>query len=143
MDILLFIFTLLFLQNIKDVNAEGYVCPYKPLGYDGKNMLLYDYYNDNDGTFWTRKGETGWQTITDYCRQKGDISIHSDAGEWKCNDSKNICKWNGKSCLRNRRRRADCRALCQAVLDGKGPQCLGNCSTGKQSNNLYDLYCPP
>lgn len=124
------------------IMAEGYICPYTSLGYDGgQNELLYDYYNDVDGSYWTRMGETGWQSVTDYCKQKGDLSLHADAGEWKCNDSKGICKWSGTDCLIDNTRNPDCEDLCKAVIDGKGPDCLGNCPNGQQSNMLYDQYC--
>ena len=73
-------FVLIFL--IHYVLAEGYYCPYIDLGSTSESQLLYDYYNDNDGTYWTRKGETGWMTVTEYCKNKGDLSLHSDAGEW-------------------------------------------------------------
>jgi hypothetical protein len=135
-------FFLLATTLLISVNAEGYICPYKSLGFDGTNTLLYDYYNDMDGSYWTRKGETGWESVSEYCRQKGDLSIHVDAGEWKCNDSKNICKWDGSGCSVNNNRKADCRALCQAIIDGKGPACLGNCPDGHTSNDLYKKYCP-
>jgi hypothetical protein len=132
---------LLFL--IHYVLAEGYYCPYTDLGSTTESQLLYDYYNDNDGTYWTRNGETGWMTVTEYCKNKGDLSLHSDAGEWKCNDSHLLCIWNGNNCQVNDKRHPDCKELCQAVLDNKGPQCLGNCPNGQNSNNLYSEYCEP
>jgi hypothetical protein len=123
------------------VSAEGYICPYADLGFDGENKLLYDYYDTKDGgSYYTRKGETGWQSVKDYCYQKGDLSLHTDAGEWKCNDSKGICGWTGSSCA-VKSEQANCKALCKAVIDGKGPACLGNCPGGRQSNTLYERYC--
>ena len=134
-------FVLIFL--IHYVLAEGYYCPYIDLGSTSESQLLYDYYNDNDGTYWTRKGETGWMTVTEYCKNKGDLSLHSDAGEWKCNDSHLLCIWDGNNCQVNNKRHPDCKELCQAVIDNKGPQCLGNCPDGRNSNNLYSQYCEP
>jgi len=135
---------LLFLSFLCGVvYGEGYYCPYNDLGSTPANELLYDYYFDNDGTYWTRKGETGWMTVTEYCRNKGDTALHSDAGEWKCNDSHLLCYWNGSSCEVNTDRKPDCKKLCQAVLDNMGPECLGNCPNGHSSNNLYSTYCEP
>ena len=122
-------------------SAEGYLCPYKSIGYDGKNSLIYDYYDmSEDGSHYIRKGETGWQNVNEYCRQKGDLSIHPDAGENKCNDSHGLCNWNSSECEVVKSRKPDCLNLCKAVLAGKGPQCLGNCNGGQQSNNLYSVY---
>lgn len=122
------------------VKSEGYYCPYTDLGANGDNDLLYDYYESNNG-YWTRMGETGWQTLESYCQAKGDLSQHSDAGEWKCNDSFQMCTWNGNSCVANRSRRPDCKELCQAILDNKGPECLGECPNGGSNDNMHMEYC--
>lgn len=127
------------LINLTSVLAEGYICPYPELGANGDNILLYDYYDTRDG-YWTRNGETGWQTLQSYCSAKGDLSIHSDAGEWKCNDSYGMCNWTGSSCIVTSGREPDCKEMCQAVLNNEGPDCLGNCPGGRQSNFLYDRY---
>lgn len=136
---------LLLLNFIIFVNAEGYYCPYQELGANGSNNLLYDYYTLNQagsGTYWTRTGETGWQTVESYCSAKGDLSIHSDAGEWKCNDSKGLCNWDGSSCKVVTTRGPDCIEMCRAVLNGEAPDCLGNCPDGHSGGNyLYDRYC--
>lgn len=125
------------------VYCEGYYCPYNDLGSTSGNELLYDYYFDNDGTYWTRKGETGWMTVTEYCRNKGDTSLHSDAGEWKCNDSHLLCIWDGNTCNVNQNRNPDCKELCSAIINNMGPQCLGNCAGGRSSNTLYSQFCEP
>lgn len=123
------------------VRSEGYYCPYEDLGANGNNDLLYDYYTTNDG-YWTRMGETGWQTLESYCEAKGDLNKHSDAGEWKCKDSFQLCSWNGNSCVANRARKPDCRELCQAILDNKGPECLGSsCPNGGSDDNMHIEYC--
>jgi len=122
------------------VKSEGYYCPYTDLGANGDNDLLYDYYESNNG-YWTRMGETGWQTLESYCEAKGDLGQHSDAGEWKCNDSFQMCTWNGSSCVANRSRRPDCKELCQAILDNKGPECLGDCPNGGSNDNMHMEYC--
>lgn len=123
------------------VKSEGYYCPYIDLGANGSNDLLYDYYETNSG-YWTRTGETGWQTLESYCEAKGDLSQHSDAGEWKCNDSFMLCSWNGSSCIANRSRQPDCKELCQAILDNKGPECLGSsCPNGGSDENMHMVYC--
>ena len=132
---------ILSLLLIVIVKSEGYYCPYTDLGANGSNDLLYDYYESNTG-YWTRMGQTGWQTLESYCEAKGDLSQHSDAGEWKCNDSFQMCTWNGNSCVANRSRRPDCKELCQAILDNKGPECLGgNCPNGGSEDNMHMEYC--
>jgi hypothetical protein len=143
----MFVFVIFLIGMIK---AEGYFCPYTDLGATSANQLLYDYYNGNSFQgYWTRTGETGWQSVSEYCRLKGDTSVHADAGEWKCNDSRLTCIWNGSSCNVNPNRLPDCRELCQAVLNNEGPQCLGNCPGGQSGgeslygNPIYDKYCPP
>jgi hypothetical protein len=128
---------------IGSVAAEGYYCPYTDLGASVENNLLYDYYTgDLSQGYWERIGEVGWQSIGEYCRLKGDSSVHSDAGEWKCNDSRMMCIWDGSNCNVNAARLPDCKELCQAVIDNKGPDCLGNCPEGSMSNTLYDI-CQP
>lgn len=126
---------------IVTIKSEGYYCPYQDLGANGSNDLLYDYYESNNG-YWTRMGQTGWQTLESYCEAKGDLSQHSDAGEWKCNDSFQMCSWNGSSCVANRSRKPDCKELCQAILDNKGPECLGSsCPNGGSDDNMHMEYC--
>lgn len=121
------------------VHGEGYYCPYDSLGYDGKNDLLYDYYEGN-GDYWVRMGRTGWETRESYCRAKGDLSLHNDAGEAKCIDSQGTCRWNGNSCEVNPLKEPDCFELCKAVHDGKGLSCLGNCPNGSSSRDeLYSI----
>ena len=123
------------------VKSEGYYCPYEDLGANGSNDLLYDYYTTNNG-YWSRMGETGWQTLESYCEAKGDLNQHSDAGEWKCKDSFQLCSWNGNSCVANRSRKPDCKELCQAILDNKGPECLGgDCPNGGSDDNMHMEYC--
>ena len=136
----MFIKTIIVISLIAIVKSEGYYCPYQDLGANGDNDLLYDYYETNSG-YWSRIGQTGWQTLESYCEAKGDLSQHSDAGEWKCNDSFQLCTWNGNSCAANRSRRPDCKKLCQAILDNKGPECLGNCPNGGSDDNMHMEYC--
>ncbi len=127
---------------INQVVSEGYYCPYTDLGATTENELLYDYYSgDSNQGYWTRLGETGWTSRTAYCADKGDLSKHTDAGEWKCNDSYGNCVWNASAgtCDVVQTREPDCRTLCEAVLNNQGPECLGNCPSGSQSNTLYDL----
>ncbi|NBO99442.1 MAG: hypothetical protein EBU90_04845 [Proteobacteria bacterium] len=130
----------LLLLFIIKVTAEGYYCPYSSLGYDGKNDLLYDYYQ-NQGNVWIRIGRTGWETRTQYCRAKGDFSLHSDASQAKCQDSQGTCQWNGNSCEVNPNKKPDCFQLCQTVLSGGGLSCLGNDCPGGPSNRetLYAI----
>lgn len=123
------------------VKSEGYYCPYEDLGANGSKDLLYDYYTTNNG-YWTRLGETGWETLESYCEAKGDLNQHSDAGEWKCMDSFQLCSWNGNSCVANRSRKPDCKELCQAILNNKGPDCLGGaCPNSGSNDNLHMEYC--
>lgn len=136
-----YVFSLILLFGTK-VNAEGYYCPYSELGSFGENVLLYDYYTGFDNVYWTRTGQTGWESVYTYCDNKGNIALNSDAGEAKCEDSHDVCKWDSTNskCIFNQARQPDCKNLCQAVLDGLGPSCLGNCPSGKQSNYLYTQY---
>lgn len=127
------------LSLISLVSAEGYFCPYEGLGFDGTNDLLYDYYEiEND--YWIRLNETGWITRFSYCADKADINKHSDAGETKCNDSQFTCYWSDNNCVVNSTRIPDCIELCEAVLQNKGLDCLGNCPSGyKSRNELYSI----
>ena len=109
------------------VVAEGYFCPYESIGYEGINDLLYDYYNTTDGgSTWTRMGEVGWTSRESYCAEKGDLDKHSDAGQEKCQDSMDKCVWTDDACTSNIDAVPDCIELCQAVIDGNGPECLGD-----------------
>jgi hypothetical protein len=121
------------------VKAEGYYCPYESLGFDGRNDLLYDYYEGN-GDYWVRMGRTGWETRESYCRAKGDASLHNDAGRDKCIDSQGTCSWSGTSCDVSSSKKPDCFELCKTVKDGKGLQCLGNCPGGNSDRSqLYSI----
>lgn len=132
--------TVLFAIMSTLVLAEGYYCPYSSLGYDGNNDLLYDYYqSSNNGMYWVRMGQTGWETRQSYCNAKGDTSIHFDAGQAKCEDSQGTCMWDG-SCIVNTSKQPDCFELCQTVVNGGGLPCLGNCPNGNVSREqLYDI----
>ena len=125
------------------VKGEGYYCPYESLGFDGRNDLLYDYY-EGRGDSWIRMGRTGWETRESYCRAKGNLNLHSDAGEAKCIDSQGTCRWSGNSCEVDPTKTPDCFELCKAVSDGKGLQCLGNCPGGSSSREeLYSICNEP
>jgi hypothetical protein len=82
-------------------------------------------------------------TVIEYCRNKADTSLHSDAGEWKCNDSHLLCIWDGSTCNVNQDRNPDCKELCRAIINNMGPQCLGNCAGNRSSNTLYSQFCEP
>jgi hypothetical protein len=130
---------ILYSAVIAFVKAEGYYCPYESLGFDGKNDLLYDYYEGN-GDRWVRMGRTGWETRESYCRAKGDLSLHSDAGEGKCVDSQGTCIWSGSSCDINQSKTPDCYELCKRVSEGGGLNCLGNCPGGRSDRSqLYSI----
>jgi hypothetical protein len=110
------------------------------LGFDGTNDLLYDYYQGN-GDYWTRIGQTGWETRYTYCFAKGDFTQHSDAGQAKCEDSQGTCFWSGSSCQVNPSKQPDCFALCQTVQNGGGLPCLGNCPGGKVDRSQLYAIC--
>lgn len=130
---------IIFLSFIKFVISEGYYCPYRRLGYDGRNDLLYDYYEGN-GNYWTRMGRIGWETRESYCRAKGNVNLHSDAGEAKCIDSQGTCRWTGSSCEVNPTKQPDCYKLCETIRNGGGLPCLGNCPNGYSSREqLYSM----
>lgn len=130
---------ILFTAVIAFVKAEGYYCPYESLGFDGRNDLLYDYYESN-GDRWVRMGRTGWETRESYCRAKGDLSLHADAGRDKCIDSQGTCRWSGSSCEVDPSKNPDCYELCKRVSEGGGLQCLGNCPGGNSDRSqLYSI----
>lgn len=130
---------ILYSTIIAFVKAEGYYCPYESLGFDGRNDLLYDYY-EGKGDHWVRMGRTGWETRESYCRAKGDLSLHSDAGEGKCVDSQGTCIWSGSSCDVNPSKTPDCYELCKRVNEGGGLSCLGNCPGGRSDRSqLYSI----
>ena len=137
---------LLALLTIPSVYAEGYYCPYTDLGFDGTNDLLYDYYQQ-EGNTWVRIGETGRQTRESYCNAKGDLSIHSDAGQVKCEDSQGTCTWTGSSCEADPSKQPDCFDLCETILNGGGLACLGSsCPGGGDRSVIYaicDGVAPP
>lgn len=130
---------ILYTILIAFTKAEGYYCPYESLGFDGRNDLLYDYY-EGKGDYWIRMGRTGWETRESYCRAKGDLSLHSDAGEGKCVDSQGTCIWSGSSCDVNPSKAPDCFELCKRVSEGGGLSCLGNCPDGRSDRSqLYSI----
>ncbi len=60
--------------------------------------------------------EVKWIEIHEYCRAKGDTSVYDDAGQGKCEYSRNICKWSGYSCVMNEMRENDILEECQSLL---------------------------
>jgi hypothetical protein len=131
---------LLFFMFIALAKSEGYYCPYESLGYDGTNDLLYDYY-DSRGDYWIRIGNTGWETRESYCKAKGDITKHFDAGQGKCEDSQGTCIWDGISCDVNVNKQPDCFELCRKVANNEGLSCLGNCPNGYSSREKLYQVC--
>ena len=131
---------LLAILSIPLAYAEGYYCPYTDLGYDGTNDLLYDYYQQ-EGDIWVRMGETGRQTRDSYCSAKGDLSIHSDAGQVKCEDSQGTCRWTGSSCEADSSKQPDCFELCQTILNGGGLSCLGSSCPGGGDRRVIYAIC--
>jgi hypothetical protein len=136
---LFYIFASLFLSEF--VLSEGYYCPYPELGAVGDKNLLYDYYTQQ-GTTYVRLGQIGWETRSEYCSAKGDLSIHPDAGQAKCEDSQGTCFWTGSSCIADDTKAPDCLALCQAISGGGGLACLGaDCPGGPSDRSQIYAIC--
>lgn len=115
----------IILSFVASVFAEGYLCNYPDIGATDTDNLVYDYY-DLDGDIWVRSGETGFMSWSEYCRAKGDLTLHDDAGEAKCLDSRGLCDWQNDECVTIETRENDCLELCKAALAGEGPSCLGD-----------------
>ncbi len=60
--------------------------------------------------------EVKWIEINEYCRAKGDTKVYSDAGQPKCEYSRDICKWNNGMCVVNELRSSDELCECQKLL---------------------------
>ena len=80
-------------------------------------------YNEIEGPVWSsvlykedNLAEVKWIESNEYCRAKGDTSVYSDAGQGKCEYSRDICKWYGGSCVINEQRQNDSLEECQSLL---------------------------
>lgn len=62
--------------------------------------------------------EVKWLEKYEYCRAKGDPSVYQDAGQGKCEYSRDICVWNSdnNSCELNPNRGNDPISECQDLL---------------------------
>lgn len=131
----------LLISLIKFISAEGYYCPYTELQYDGTNDIIYDYYS-LQGNVYIRLNEIGRTTRTEYCREKGDLSIHTDAGETKCNDSSSVCIYSNSMCTVDTTKQPDCLELCKTILNGGGLNCLGSaCPNNNGDRSVIYAIC--
>ena len=97
----------MFLILIGIVNCLSWVCDYKCINGPVKSHFLYKEDNVN---------EVKWLERVEYCRAKGDTSVYIDAGQGKCEYSRDICKWENNICILNLYRQNDPYHECKDLL---------------------------
>lgn len=88
------------------VNALSYKCGYQEIEGPVSTHVLYK--EDN-------LAEVKWIESVEYCRAKGDVTVYYDAGQGKCEYSRDICSWDGV-CIVNTFRENDSLEECQNLL---------------------------
>lgn len=99
-----FITIVLFSYNIF---ALSWVCNYPCLNGPISTSVLYK--EDN-------VAEVKWLEKNEYCRGKGDPLVHPDAGQGKCEYSRDVCLWVNNECILNTERQNDVYSECRDLL---------------------------
>jgi hypothetical protein len=89
------------------VSALSYKCNYSEISGPVSSHVLYK--EDN-------LDEVKWIESVEYCRAKGDRNVYDDAGQGKCEYSRDICLWDSSSCIVNTYRENDSLEECQKLL---------------------------
>lgn len=85
---------------ISRVYTLSWMCNYNSINGPVGTHVLYKEDNIN---------QVKWLEKNEYCRAKGDLSVYPDAGQGKCEYSRNICLWNSSknNCILNTSREND------------------------------------
>jgi hypothetical protein len=129
------LFASIALASVSLVTAnEGYLCPYTDLGATIDNYLLLDNYTTATSSQF-RDNQTEWLSLDTYCQAL--------ASQWDCEDTYQMCFWDTdlSNCNANFQRLPDCLEVCQAVLNGGAPNCLGSCEGVTIDNTLRATLC--
>ena len=100
---------ILFFQSLFSLNcmALSWLCDYSEIDGPTTTHVLY-------------KEETSnivkWLEKYEYCRAKGDPSVYADAGQPKCEYSRNLCVFINDECIFNQERENDLLEECQSLL---------------------------
>ena len=91
---------IIFFQSLFYLNcmALSWLCDYSEIDGPTTTHVLY-------------KEETAdivkWLEKYEYCRAKGDPSVYEDAGQAKCEYSRNLCVYSNSECIFNQEREND------------------------------------
>ena len=90
---------IIFFQSLFYLNcmALSWLCDYSEI--DGPTTTHVLYKEETDIVKWLEKYE--------YCRAKGDPSVYEDAGQAKCEYSRNLCVYSNSECIFNQEREND------------------------------------
>ena len=100
---------IIFFQSLFYLNcmALSWLCDYSEIDGPTTTHVLY-------------KEETAdivkWLEKYEYCRAKGDPSVYEDAGQAKCEYSRNLCIYSNDECIFNQERENDPLEECQDLL---------------------------
>lgn len=99
------LFGMLFL--VRAAHGLSWVCNYRCLNGPTSTSVLYK--EDN-------VAEVKWLDKIEYCRAKGDTNVYVDAGQGKCEYSRDVCIWSDETCLVNPNRKNDAYSECRDLL---------------------------
>lgn len=92
---------------ISKVACLSWLCNYRCINGPISTHVLYKEDNLN---------EVKWLEKNEYCRAKGDPSVYVDAGQGKCEYSRDVCIWNNGQCILNTNRGNDLYSECRDLL---------------------------
>ena len=100
---------ILFFQGLFSLNcmALSWLCDYSEIDGPTTTHVLY-----KEETYNIVK----WLEKYEYCRAKGDPSVYEDAGQAKCEYSRNLCVFSNYECIFNQERENDPLNECQDLL---------------------------
>ncbi len=100
---------ILFFQSLFSLNcmALSWLCDYSEIDGPITTHVLY-----KEETYNIVK----WLEKYEYCRAKGDPSVYEDAGQAKCEYSRNLCVFSNYECIFNQERENDPLNECQDLL---------------------------
>ena len=100
---------ILFFQSLFSLNcmALSWLCDYSEIDGPTTTHVLYKEETSN---------VVKWLEKYEYCRAKGDPSVYEDAGQPKCEYSRNLCVFINDECIFNQERENDPLNECQDLL---------------------------
>ncbi len=93
---------------LKTIHSLSWVCNFPDIPGPVNTHFLYKEDNVN---------QVKWLESVEYCRAKGDKTVYNNAGQGKCEYSRNICIWVNNNCIINPERTNDNYNECLDLLN--------------------------